>query len=126
MALVLTRGRNRALYLGEELDPRNMEETFDHKVTVLDLGEPDAGSPLWVRLAVSTRIGDDLVSNEVDLDDEKLWVDLVSEKDTPTRISLVKVENMLGKNQELAVCARLAFEAPRSVRIIRDNAVKWD
>jgi sRNA-binding carbon storage regulator CsrA len=33
---------------------------------------------------------------------------------------------MLGKNQELAVCARLAFEAPRSVRIIRDNAVKWD
>ena len=103
-----------------------MEETYDHKVTVLDLGEPDAGSPLWVRLAVSTRIGEDLISHEVDLDDEKLWMDLSSDKGTPTRISLVKVENMLGKNQELAVCARLAFEAPRSVRIIRDNAVKWD
>jgi hypothetical protein len=120
MALVLSRAPGQAVYLGRHLDTEDLEGSFDLKVVVEDVPPDGWRENPRTMVEVGERI-DGVVLRPVPF----AFTRFTPEANLPLGVSLRfsgVVQDFLPGRVDPRYVARLSFQAPSDVRIIRDNA----
>ena len=123
MALILSRAEGRSFYIGRDLNPKSFHSTFDLWVRVERIEEKDWEVCPAVQLRIGTKQGDDVdfQNMEVTWQAPEVTLDVRGEK---VSIKLLGIElHKRGEGREI-FNASLGINAPRDLRIIRDNSKK--
>ena len=128
MALRLTRSVDSILYGGENLNPVNLEGSFDHRLWVRRVRDHRGNQDALVNITSKEGVSEHLMK----AGDEGIWLA------NDINISMVGVQNFFMKakqyceacgrgdvvNEKMVPQAQLAVNAPRKYEIIRHDARK--
>jgi len=113
--LILHRREGEAVFSGFNLDSDNLEGTFDHHVVVKEVGHQEWAK--YVELHITTPNGE---TQEL-----TLTPGVNSARITPDlELIFLGTREYMVSGGPAEVSARIGYEAPRSYRIVRDNARK--
>ena len=112
--LVLTRTEGAVTYGGRSLTA-NLEETFDHLIRIDRI--VDTAEQRYADIGITKRDGEERIYR---LDQKKNSVSL----DSRAKLVLVNVAAVISRDGRLTPIVRIGFDAPKSYRIVRDDAIK--
>jgi hypothetical protein len=113
--LVIVRNEGSLVYGGENLT-EDLEQTFDHAICVQKIGEGLAGE--FAEISVKRSDGSEELF-QLDHERKEYTVDGI------VVVALVGFVRWKAEDRERRKPAvRLGFDAPRSYRLVRDNAIK--
>jgi hypothetical protein len=113
--LVIVRNEGSLVYGGENLT-ENLEQTFDHAIGVRRIGHSAAGE--FAEISVKRADGSEVVF-QLDHERKEYTVDGIV---VVALVGFIKWKAEERERRKPAV--RLGFDAPRSYRLVRDNAIK--
>tara|TARA_B110000046_G_C12974063_1_gene390295 strand:+ start:527 stop:931 length:405 start_codon:yes stop_codon:yes gene_type:complete len=126
MALKLTRHAGTVVYGGWNLDPENLEQSYDHRIWVRMVRWGDIHDALLNVSVKDARVEEHILTvggDELSLD-EDVSVCLEHVKNYEIKESYCQTCHRGGDKQRVIPQASFAFSAPRAYRIIRDDVIK--
>jgi len=126
MALKLTRHAGTVVYGGWNLDPENLEGSYDHRIWVRTVRWGDINDALLNVDVKNSRVEEHVLKvggDELSLDHD-VTVCLEHVKNYEIKEAFCQTCERGGDKQRIVPQASFAFSAPRDYRIIRDDVIK--
>lgn len=115
--LVLSRNEGSTIYGGVCLTD-DLEETFDHKIEIAELGSRDRKN--YAILKITSRKANVEEMQTVRLDAFNDCYNI----NTDVGLFLIGMRTMKGDNGKVSYQARIGVMAPRHYKVVRDDAIK--